>query len=137
MSEITPGFSEATTSDRKPPQGDRRPAEWSAQRIPAHLTEEAVGTPPPDGETFSVADWRANRLADALAQTVSNANAAQPTVDKLVNSAEVATTHACALLGVVTYAANHKQVPAEHPDGTNMLRFCETLLTTDRGGKRR
>ena len=43
--------------------------------IPAHLTESAIGSTLPCGRKFSATDWRANRLADALAKSVAKGNA--------------------------------------------------------------
>ena len=90
--------------------------------IPAHLTESAVGTTLPCGRKFSATDWRANRLADALAKSVAKEHAIPLNVQELLIAGSIATQHACALLGVVTYAANHKEVIATRKDGTTFVK---------------
>ena len=96
--------------------------------IPAHLTEAAVGTVLPCGNSFSVTDWRANRLADMLAKSVARQNAVPPQVEEYVKSACVAAHHACALLGVVALAANSREVTKFRLDGTTFVNKSKILL---------
>ena len=86
--------------------------------IPAYLTESAVQRTLSSGHVFTITDWRANRLADALAKSVSYASAISEDSSDFLAAANPATKHACALLGTVTYAANHKEVKAWRANGT-------------------
>ena len=78
--------------------------------IPAHLSADHIGTELRGGKRFTTVDWRANRLADALAKEAAARESATDADVKLLKSAEAAAEHACALLGVVTRAANHHPV---------------------------
>ena len=86
--------------------------------IPAYLTESAVQRTLSSGHVFTITDWRANRLADALAKSVSYASAISEDSSDFLAAANLATKHACALLGTVTYAANHKEFKAWRANGT-------------------
>ena len=56
-----------------------------------------------------------------LAKAVARQNAVPPQVEEYVKSACVAAHHACALLGVVTLAANSKEVTKVRLDGTTFV----------------
>ena len=86
--------------------------------VPAHLTEAAIGATLPCGRRFSATDWRASRLADALAKSVAKGNAVPDNVQSLVKAASLASKHACALLGVVTQAANNHEADGVRKDGS-------------------
>ena len=98
--------------------------------IPAHLTEAAIGTVLPCGRKFSATDWRSNRLADALAKSVAKNHAISAKAQELIAAGSIATQHACALLGVVTHAANNKEVTAWRKDGTEYIRSIRDSSTT-------
>ena len=85
--------------------------------VPAHLGEAAVGTFRACGREFTATDWRANRLADALAKNVSRFYAIEEEDEKMVKSAEAAAKHACTLLGAVTHAANHLKIECVNANG--------------------
>ena len=91
--------------------------------VPAHLGESAVGFVRPCGRVFTATDWRANRLADALAKNVSRHYAIDETDANLVVSAEHTAEHALALLGVVTHAANHRSTSEIGKDGISRIVF--------------
>ena len=57
-------------------------------------------------------------MADALAKSVSYASAISEDSRDFLAAANPATKHACALLGTVTYAANHKEFKAWRANGT-------------------
>ena len=75
---------------------------------PAHLSQASIGKPTSDGERIITAvDWRANRLADALAKEAAAVHAADAPTVRLLRSAEEAAKYHLALLGAVTHRANH------------------------------
>ena len=83
--------------------------------LPAHQTATAIGHRIlSNGREMTAMDWRANRLVDKLAQKVAWGCISSHDAVKLTTSMRVAARHACALLGVVTHAANnHKVVEAD------------------------
>lgn len=91
--------------------------DYKVKWVPALLGESAVGSSRPCGRIFSATDWRANRLADALAKNVSQQYALDDREAKLIQSAEHAVKHACALLGAVTHAANRFKTEEVGKDG--------------------
>ena len=79
--------------------------------LPAHLSHDAVGEVKlSDGSRLTPVDWRANRLADKLAQVAAGTRAEPKHVVDLLESFDAASAYAAALLGVVTHAANNHNV---------------------------
>jgi hypothetical protein len=78
------------------------------QWTPAHLSQQSIGkTARGTDREVTALDWRANRLADALAKEAAGRHAADACTVKLLKSAEAAARFHMALLGAVTYTANH------------------------------
>ena len=76
--------------------------------MPAHGTAATIGNAHrSDGNTVSTVDWRANRLADALAKAAIGKALECAAAARLVERAEELVRHECAVLGAVTHAANH------------------------------
>jgi hypothetical protein len=76
--------------------------------MPAHQGANAIKRlDKSDGTTIKAVEWRANRLADALAKIEAKKGAAPQQVVELVTSAESLVRHEAALLGTCTYAANN------------------------------
>ena len=71
-----------------------------------------------DGAPICATDFRANRLVDLLDKHAAGDQRADHSVRVLVESAVAACRHACALLAVVTHAANNHRVTAVGSDGT-------------------
>ena len=89
--------------------------------LPAHLSHSAIGEAKlSDGSRLIAVDWRANRLVDKLAKIAAGAQAEPRNVSDLVESLDVATAHAAALLGLVTHAANNHKV-TEHDEHGNLV----------------
>ena len=89
--------------------------------LPAHLSHSAIGEAKlSDGSRLTAVDWRANRLVDKLAKIAAGAQAEPRNVTDLVESLDVATAHAAALLGLVTHAANNHKV-TEHDEHGNLV----------------
>jgi hypothetical protein len=84
------------------------------QWTPAHLSQASIGKSANgiDREITAI-DWRANRLADALAKEAAAEHAADAATMRMVNSAEEAAKFHMALLGAVTHRANHCPVHME------------------------
>jgi hypothetical protein len=81
---------------------------------PAHLSQASIGTlANGTSRVITAIDWRANRMADALAKEAAAEFAADSATVKLVKSAEEAARFHMALLGVVTHRANHCPVHKE------------------------
>ena len=68
-------------------------------------------------------DWRANRLADALAKLAAAANQPPKAVLRLLVSAAAAVKHFAMLLGRTTHAANHHPVQELNGDGETVTRL--------------
>ena len=78
---------------------------------PAHLSQNSIGLDAGDnGRPITAVDWRANRLADALAKQAASQHAVSQHTVRLVTAAEAAAKYAFALLGAVTWRANHHRV---------------------------
>jgi hypothetical protein len=87
--------------------------------MPAHRSAGAVGSLlRSDGQPITMVDWRANRLADILAKAAALKYRMPLRALKLLRDAAAAMEYAGALLGTVTYAANHYCDEVRHPDGT-------------------
>jgi len=86
--------------------------------FPAHLTWRAVGeVRGSNGVRMAPTDWRANRLADRLAKAVAREAQADKRTIELFKSSDAAASHAAALLGVVTRAANAHEAQVEVAGG--------------------
>ncbi len=87
--------------------------------VPAHGPMTTIGRAlRSDGQTLTAVDWRANRLADALAKRATGASHLCRQAQKVIRQAELLVAHECALLGVVTHAANNHSRVVTDPDGT-------------------
>jgi len=91
--------------------------------MPAHQTTSAIGCKElSNGDNLTVADWRANRLVDALAKQAATGRRAPMAITRLLASSRRAVEHAAALLGQVTHAANNFVVEEVLPDGVRVVR---------------
>ena len=87
--------------------------------LPAHQPLCSIGCRTlSNGQLLTGADWRANRLVDALAKKAAATAQAPRAIIRLLESARAAAKHAAALLGVVTHAAHNCSVPVQRPDGS-------------------
>ena len=86
---------------------------------PAHCSlSVALTIQRSDGQLCTEWDWRANRLADAAAKAAAGDRAANKSVLDTVRAARAALAHSAAVLGAVTYAANHYRQSSVAPDGS-------------------
>ena len=101
--------------------------------MPAHGGLATIGRAVrSDGVCISAIDWRANRLADALAKAAIGEVAACARAMSLLKVAEDLVRHECAVLGSVTHAANNH--PVTDTDKRGRLR---TFTRRDSTGLRR
>jgi len=85
---------------------------------PAHQTVQAIGQRHgSDGKKITTIDWRANRLADALAKQAAEQVRATKEARDLVQSCREAVRHAACGLGQVTFAANNHKAERVGEDG--------------------
>jgi hypothetical protein len=84
-----------------------------------------------DGLMVSTLDWRANRLADALAKMGAPVSSMAQSIVRLFSTACEAAQYECALLGVVTNAANNCKTVITLADGTS-----KTIIKRDAVGAR-
>jgi len=92
--------------------------------MPAHTAVASIGeVKMSNGMRLSHIEWRANRLADALAKQAAAVDQAPSAAVKLLDSGAHAAKHACKLLGRVTHAANHHMVHDIGTDGTAVSRM--------------
>ena len=86
--------------------------------MPAHSTPAAIGRAlKSDHSEITAADWRANRLADALAKAASGEAPDCAAIDQLLHSAEVLVEHEAAVLGASTALSNGCEVSIPRTDG--------------------
>jgi chemotaxis protein histidine kinase CheA len=86
--------------------------------MPAHQTLAMVGERKlSDGARLTAIDWRANRLADALAKAAAAQRKLPKTIEVLLDSAVEAVKHAASQLALVTHAANNHVVEGLDADG--------------------
>ena len=84
------------------------------QWTPAHLTQRSIGQlAGSSNRVITAADWRANRLADALAKEAAHQRAVPKSVISMLKDPEEAARYYMALLGAVTHAANNCKVQVE------------------------
>ena len=101
--------------------------------MPAHGAAHTVGVARrSDGGVVTALDWRANRLADALAKAAADGGGHAKAAQAAVGTAEALVRHEAAVLGAVTFAANHHW--AEAVDGSG--RYQARLLRDSTGAKR-
>ena len=87
--------------------------------MPAHQSVAAIGEKRlSNGRVLSTVDWRANRLADALAKQAAASRQGKLDVLRMLHSGKVAVRHAAALLGQVTHASNNHRVVTLAADGS-------------------
>jgi hypothetical protein len=85
---------------------------------PAHQTVQAIGQRHgSDGRKITTIDWRANRLADALAKQGAEQVRATKEARNLIKSGREAVRHAACNLGQITFAANNHKVERLGEDG--------------------
>ena len=86
--------------------------------MPAHKTaanfDVAVDS---DGRPVTALMWQAIRLADALAKSAAGSERLPPCLLQAVKLAAGVVRHFAAVLGSVTYAANHHPIVVEGEDG--------------------
>ncbi len=105
--------------------------------MPAHQTLAMVGNLTlPSGKELSVVDWRANRLADAIAKAFARDNLIDRDTLEIVTSARAAVGYHVSLLAKVTHAANNCQVPSFRKDGTPYCK-CARDSVDDPSAKRK
>jgi len=86
--------------------------------MPAHLNAAMIGERKlSNGQRLSTIDWRANRLADALAKLAAKERQLPKASLRLIVSGTAAVKHAAMLLGRVTHAANNHLVTSIGRDG--------------------
>ena len=102
--------------------------------VPAHLAHSAVGEAKlSDGTRLTAVDWRSNRLVDKLAKIAAGANCEPKSITELVVSLEAATSHAAALLGIVTHAANNHKIKVTNEQGQEVVRTVRDSVDKPKG----
>ena len=98
--------------------GDAQRLVW----MPAHQSLGAIWSSRTlsNGRLYSVVDWRANRLVDAIAKAFANENAVPNTLILFTLSARAACRHSTAVLGYVTHEANNHVVQVVRDDGSTV-----------------
>lgn len=87
--------------------------------MPAHGSCASIGRAlRSDGQPISGLDWRANRLADALAKAAAGFDGIPANLLRQVSAAADALEYSVARLGAVTWACNHHKVLVARPDGS-------------------
>jgi hypothetical protein len=87
--------------------------------MPAHGSMTTIGRAMKSYDRVVTAiDWRANRLADALAKSAVGKVSACINADKLLSAAELLVKHEAALVGVVTRAANEHVIEVTSAEGS-------------------
>jgi hypothetical protein len=101
--------------DGQPPEGYvHGPLCWMA----SHGSRGTVGIATlSDGRAVTFTDWRANRLADGLAKQAAARSRVPAELRRFLATAEEATCHEAAVLGMVTHAAANHWVSSTKPDG--------------------
>ena len=101
--------------------------------MPSHSTPATIGNArKSDHREITAVDWRANRLADALAKAAAGNAPGCHAIDQLLRSADVLVRHEAAVLGASTALANGFEVSAIATDGS-----CKRQWRRDSTGKRR
>ena len=106
--------------------------------IPAHQGFGAIRSRIlSNGRHYSVIDWRANRLVDAIANCYANDIVRLEFIFSLTMSARAAVRHSVALLGCVTHAANNHVVQVTREDGTTLDKVKRDVTEHSRKRARR
>ena len=106
--------------------------------MPAHQTLSMIGEVRlSSGHKLSVVDWRANRLADALAKQEAALRELPTAACRILDSAACAVTHAAKLLGRVTHAANNFVISEYGPNGVSVNKTIRDATQAPRGHKRK
>ncbi len=101
--------------------------------MPAHLTLAAVGEAKlSNGVRLATVDWRANRLADALAKAGARGQQPVASTDDLLAIAARAVRHSAQLLGRVTHAANNYTVEEVDLEGNTRTRVLRDATQPER-----
>jgi len=86
--------------------------------MPAHGSRATIGTAmKSSGMPITAIDWRANRLADALAKAAAARFRIPHQIQNTVKTAFRAYEHAAMVAGIVTHAANNHYTSVTTPDG--------------------
>ena len=97
--------------------------------MPAHGSRAAIGVATKsNNDVVSETDWRANRLADALAKAAASRFRVPQSVRRVVATAMRAYEHSAAVAGLVTKAANNHFVSATLEDGSYAYRKVRDSL---------
>ena len=89
---------------------DHQSAANSMRWMPSHTSAARMKSAPPldsRGEPITWVMWRANRLADALAKSAADQRRLPAAALAFLRDAKDLHLHQAAVLGMVTYAANH------------------------------
>jgi hypothetical protein len=90
--------------------------------MPSHGSLATIGSAiKSDGRPLTAIEWRANRLADALAKAAANEPLCHVAY-RLLGRAEALVKHEAAVVGVVTQAANNHSVEVVTPEGRTMTK---------------
>lgn len=90
-----------------------------------------------NGSRLTTADWRANRLCDALAKREAARRELLAAIRKLLDSAGIAVKFSAKLLGRVTHAANNYKVADMDGDGNVFYRTLRDATPAPKGHKRK
>jgi len=98
------------------------PDDWPHNRLkwmPAHRSRAAIGTGRrSDGAFVTHADWRGNRLVDALAKSAAHRDRVPAALRNLLRDAGQAVEYSAAVLGLATRSANSCVETAWRADGS-------------------
>jgi hypothetical protein len=101
---------------------DEAGAKAAASRLtwmPSHGAVATIGRAvKSNGRVVTATDWRANRLADALAKAAASQDRAPRRCRDLLGMAAVMVEHEAALIGITSYEANNCKVSFWHEDGS-------------------
>ena len=86
-----------------------------------------------DGNHVTALDWRANRLADALAKAAIGPTPECVAAMMVLDVAETLVKHECAVLGAVTHAANHHIVSITDDGGAQRCKIVRDSSGIKRG----
>ena len=105
--------------------------------MPSHQPMTAIGEVKlSNGQRLTAVEWRANRLADALAKQAALTRKAPVAVIQTLKSARAVVRHSAALLGQVTHAANNHRVVGWRPDGTAEVKVMRDSQPKDPSTRR-
>eukprot|EP00973_Karenia_brevis_P092120 12410837-Karenia_brevis.AAC.1 len=97
--------------------------------MPAHGATSAIDTAAKsDGTLVSPADWRANRLADAMAKRAALVDAAPVAAEAMLKDAVAAATYYAAFIGAATHAANNYKRVVTDADGSSRTVTCRDTV---------